>query len=63
MSVRKNVSVSLSPEPHAIVERMLASGRYGRFSKVMRTALRLRDAHERQFTPSGRIRHHAAWML
>jgi len=41
MSHRKNVSISLSPELHAVAERMLASGRYGNFSEVVRAGLRL----------------------
>ncbi|TNC08762.1 type II toxin-antitoxin system ParD family antitoxin [Methylobacterium terricola] len=49
MSVRKNVSISLSPELHAVVERMLASGRYSNFSEVVRAALRLLDEREQQF--------------
>lgn len=46
MSPRKNVSISLSPELHAVAERMLASGRYGNFSKVVRAGLRLLDERE-----------------
>jgi len=53
MSVRKSVSISLSPELHAVVERMLASGRYGNFSEVVRAALRLLDEREQQFTEHG----------
>jgi len=53
---RKNVSISLSPELHAVAERMLASGRYGNFSEVVRAALRLLDERELAFeghrTPS-----------
>ncbi|UIY45680.1 MULTISPECIES: type II toxin-antitoxin system ParD family antitoxin [Methylobacterium] len=53
MSVRKSVSISLSPELHAVVERMLASGRYGNFSEVVRAALRLLDEREQQFAEHG----------
>lgn len=49
MSVRKNVSISLSPELHTVVERMLASGRYGNFSEVVRAGLRLLDEREQAF--------------
>ncbi|MDX7951779.1 type II toxin-antitoxin system ParD family antitoxin [Lichenihabitans sp. Uapishka_5] len=49
MSQRKNVSISLSAELHAVVERMLASGRYGNFSEVVRAALRLLDERELDF--------------
>lgn len=50
MSRRKNVSISLSAELHAVAERMLASGRYGNFSEVVRAALRLLDERERDYT-------------
>lgn len=49
MSVRKNVSISLSPELHAVAARMLASGRYGNFSEVVRAGLRLLDEREQGF--------------
>lgn len=49
MPVRKNVSISLSPELHAVAERMLASGRYANFSEVIRAALRLLDERELEF--------------
>lgn len=49
MPVRKNVSVSLSPELHAVAERILASGRYANFSEVIRAALRLLDERELEF--------------
>lgn len=49
MSVRKSVSISLSPELQGVVERMLASGRYGNFSEVVRAALRLLDERELEF--------------
>jgi antitoxin ParD1/3/4 len=49
MSVRKNVSISLSPELHAVVERLLASGRYNNFSEVVRAGLRLLDERELDF--------------
>jgi antitoxin ParD1/3/4 len=46
MSGRKAVSISLSPELHAVAERLLKSGRYGNFSEVVRAALRLLDERE-----------------
>ena len=49
MAVRKSVSISLSPELHAVAERMLTSGRYGNFSEVVRAALRLLDEREQAF--------------
>lgn len=49
MSVRKNVSVSLSPELHAVAERLLASGRFNNFSEVVRAGLRLLDERETAF--------------
>ncbi|MGC5780258.1 type II toxin-antitoxin system ParD family antitoxin [Methylobacterium sp. NFXW15] len=49
MATRLTVSVSLSPELHAVAERMLASGRYGNLSEVFRAALRLLDERERGF--------------
>lgn len=49
MSVRKNVSISLSPELHAVAERLLASGRFNNFSEVFRAGLRLLDERETAF--------------
>ena len=49
MAVRRSVSISLSPELPAVAERMLASGRYGNFSEVVRAALRLLDERELDF--------------
>ncbi len=49
MAARRNVSISLSPELHAVAERLLTSGRYGNFSEVMRAALRLLDEREQNF--------------
>lgn len=49
MSVRRNVSISLSPELHASAERMIASGRYVNFSEVVRAGLRLLDERELSF--------------
>ncbi|WCS24205.1 type II toxin-antitoxin system ParD family antitoxin [Methylobacterium sp. NMS14P] len=57
MAVRKSVSISLSPELHAVAERMLASGRYGNFSEVVRAALRLLDERERAFQTHNDIHH------
>lgn len=49
MPVRKSVTISLSPELLAVAERLLASGRYGNMSEVMRTALRLLEERELDF--------------
>lgn len=49
MVARKSVSVSLSPELHAVAERLLASGRYSNFSEVVRAGLRLLDERESDF--------------
>lgn len=49
MAARLTVSVSISPELHAVAERMLASGRYSNLSEVFRAALRLLDERERGF--------------
>lgn len=49
MSVRKNVSISLSPELHAVAERLLASGRFNNSSEVARAGLRLLDERETAF--------------
>ncbi len=38
MGARRSVTISLSRELHAIVERMPASGRYGNLSDVARAA-------------------------
>lgn len=53
MAVRKSISISLSPELHAVAERMLTSGRYGNFSEVVRAALRLLDEREQAFRVHG----------
>ena len=49
MSIRRSVTISLSPELQAVAEGMLASGRYGNISDVMRTALRLLEERELAF--------------
>lgn len=49
MPIRKCVTISISPELQAVAEHLLASGRYGNFSEVVRAALRLLDERERQF--------------
>jgi antitoxin ParD1/3/4 len=56
MSVRKNVSISLSPELHAVAERLLASGRYNNFSEVIRAGLRLLDERELDFQEQRSVR-------
>ena len=56
MSVRKAVSISLSPELHAVAERMLASGRYNNFSEVVRAGLRLLDEREQDFEEQRAVR-------
>ena len=49
MPVRRSVSISLSPELQGVAERLLATGRYGNVSDVMRTALRLLEERELDF--------------
>lgn len=49
MAARRSVTISLSPELHAVAERLLASGRYGNFSEVVRAALRLLDERENDY--------------
>ncbi|WCS24240.1 type II toxin-antitoxin system ParD family antitoxin [Methylobacterium sp. NMS14P] len=49
MVTRRSVTISLSPELHAVAERLLASGRYGNFSEVIRAALRLLDERENDY--------------
>lgn len=49
MPVRKSVTISLSPELLAVAEQLLASGRYGNMSEVMRTALRPLEERELAF--------------
>lgn len=50
MATRKCVTISISPELHAVAEQMLASGRYSNFSEVVRAGLRLLDEHERRIS-------------
>jgi len=47
--IRRSVSISLSPELQAVAEGLLATGRYGNISDVMRTALRLLEERELAF--------------
>ncbi len=49
MITRKCVTISLGSELHAVAERLLASGRYGNLSEVMRAAVRLLDERELRF--------------
>ncbi len=49
MNSRKCVTISLGSELHDVAERMLASGRYGNLSEVVRAGLRLLDERELQF--------------
>lgn len=49
MSPRKNISISLSPELHAVAERTLPSVQYGNFNRVVRAGLRLLDEREMRF--------------
>lgn len=49
MAARRSVTISLSPELHAVAERLLSSGRYGNFSEVVRAALRLLDERENDY--------------
>ena len=49
MPVRKSVTVSLSPELLAVAEGLLATGRHGTISDVMRAALRTLEQRERDF--------------
>jgi antitoxin ParD1/3/4 len=46
MPTRKSVTISLSPELLAVAEGLLATGRYGNISDVMRTALRFLEERE-----------------
>ena len=49
MPIRRSVSISLSPELPAVAEGLLATGRYGNISDVMRTALRFLEERELGF--------------
>lgn len=49
MSIRRSVSISLSPELQAVATSLLATGRYGNISDVMRTALRFLEERELAF--------------
>jgi antitoxin ParD1/3/4 len=55
MSVRKTVSVSLSPELHAMAEGLPASGRYNTFSEAIRAGPHLLDERETAFDATGNI--------
>lgn len=49
MATRRTMSVSISPELLAFAEGLRASGRYGNFSEVVRTALRQMEERELDF--------------
>ena len=46
MSVRRTVTVSITPEQDALLRAFLASGRYRSVSEVLRSALRLLERDE-----------------
>lgn len=46
MSVRRTVTVSITPEQDALLRAFLASGRYRSINEVMRSALRLLERDE-----------------
>src|SRR6195952_5587277 len=46
MSVRRTVTVSITPEQDALLRAFLASGRYRSISEVLRSALRLLERDE-----------------
>ena len=49
MATRRTLSISISPELLGFAERLLASGRYGNLSEVVRTALRQMEERELDF--------------
>ncbi|MCJ2063716.1 type II toxin-antitoxin system ParD family antitoxin [Methylobacterium sp. J-088] len=46
MSVRRTVTVSITPEQDVLLRAFLASGRYRSISEVLRSALRLLERDE-----------------
>lgn len=46
MSVRRTVTVSITPEQDALLRGFLATGRYRSVSEVLRSALRLLERDE-----------------
>jgi antitoxin ParD1/3/4 len=46
MSVRRTVTVSITPEQDALLRSFLATGRYRSVSEVLRSALRLLERDE-----------------
>lgn len=46
MSVRRTVTVSITPEQDALLRNFLATGRYRSVSEVLRSALRLLERDE-----------------
>ncbi|WP_267427345.1 type II toxin-antitoxin system ParD family antitoxin [Methylobacterium sp. GC_Met_2] len=46
MSVRRTVTVSITPEQDVLLRAFLASGRYRSISEVLRSALRLLEREE-----------------
>lgn len=49
MPIRKSVTISLSPELLEVAEGLVAAGRFGTVSDVMRTGLRLLEEREHDF--------------
>ena len=49
MATRRTLSISISPDLLSFAERLLASGRYGNLSEVVRTALRQMEERELDF--------------
>ena len=56
MPVRKSVTISLSPELLDVAEGLVAGGRYGNVSEVMRTGLRLLQEREHDYDAHRSVR-------